>query len=800
MMLPTKYPILLLTVLFCGWFQQLFAQNKELFTLKGQLIDAQQATIEVGNVLVLSASDSSLLKGTYILDGVFELEGLEDARFLLQMTALGYQDTTFLVENAPFQAVLDLGTIALATNNTLKTVTVESTVPTFKSERGKIIVNVERSMLSASGSALDVLRRSPKVLVNSQDQVQVFGKGAPILLLDGQPVTEQELKNIPSSEIKEVEIIKNPSAKYDAAGRAVINIITRNQNLEGYNGQAFLNLGVGRFYTGMANLSLNYRKKKWSIGGSYAFRYRKTWNSNSYLRAYLNGLDTIRMNNHIETLPTSPQQHFYRLKVGYQIDSSSQIGLQYRGAYRQRLYEVNNVNTITENNAPLNTITARSNGNNRMFNNSLNLNYTKDIDTLGSNIFAAAQYSQYSVNSLDEINQTQVEPQGTTVDDFRNGSLSNIHLVNAQVDYVKGFKGGIQLEMGLRNAFVSNQSNISFTERLASGEWETDPNLSNGYAYEENVAAAYAQANWEKGKWFFEAGVRAEWALLQGRSPNTQQTLLERNYWHVFPNATISYDILEDLETSLSYTTSINRPDFDDLNPFVDFIDQYSVVVGNPYLIPAYNHSAEWALTYLEMASLEVEFTRTYNQVDMFIDKKGDNFNITTRNYDQVDQWNISLNLPYENKWWTTYNAFGFSYTQLQYDRGDAVLNYSRPMFYAYSYNAFRIPKIVNLEVTFQYVSGGAEGYFEFKPFYTLGASLERKFLDDKLSVRLSFDDILYSYVERGNALVTAFDIDYTNLYDTRYVRLALRYNFGELKAPGLKDRSVNKAEMQRIN
>lgn len=794
-----KYVVLLCLALLLGNVK-LQAQESSPFILKGQVVNQDKKAIEVGNVLVLLPKDSSLLKGTYIMDGRFELEGLTTTSFLVQLTALGYSDTIFAVQVPPNSPLVDLGVLSLSNHNNLKTVTVEATVPTFKSERGKVIVNVEKSMLSHSGTALDVLHRSPKVIVNSKDEVQVFGKGAPILLLDGQPVTAQELKTIPSTEIKEVEIIKNPSARYEAAGRAVINIITRRQNLEGYNGQALLRLTQARFFGAFASLSFNYKKKKWSFGASYSYNYNKGWYYNNYIRTYSTSpQDTMRMYNQIETFPMVPQQHFYRLKVGYRPDSLSLIGIQYRGFFGNYLNNIHNVNTITLNHQDFNTITANTKGNSTTLNNSVNLNYTRDLDTLDSELFIAGQYSNYTKKGLDQIHQVQTMPLDTQSNIFRNGNNSSIHIFNAQADFTKGFKNGFMFQAGVRNAFITNSSTINFLKQDQLGEWLTDSSYSNGYNYHENVLGLYSQANWENDKWFAEAGIRAEWATMNGFSQPSNQALLSRNYWHVFPTASLSYNILEDLSTSIAYTTSIERPSFSDLNPFVDFIDQYSTERGNPYLLPAYTHSAEWALTYMEMASLEVEFARTFNHMDIFIEKKNHNFNIITKNYEKVDQLNISLNLPYENKWWTTYNAFGFSYTALQYDKGSDLLNYTRPMFYIYSYNAFRIPKVFNLELTFQYVSGGAEGYFSFNPFYELGASIERKFLDDKLSVRLSVNDLLFTYRESGVSLVNSFNVQYQNRYNTRFVSLAISYNFGQLKTNGLKDRSVNKAEMGRI-
>ena len=774
--------------------------QETLFSIKGRIVDTEEKIIEVGNVLVLNPTDSSLVKGTYIMDGTFELEGLSQHPFLLQLTSLGYADTTLFIQQVPKEGLLDLGQFQLGNNNNLDVVTVEATVPTFKSERGKVIVNVEKSMLSTSGTALDVLHRSPKVIVNSKDEVKVFGEGAPLLLLDGQPVTAQELKTIPSSEIKEVEIIKNPSARYDAAGRAVINIITKRQNLEGYNGMAMLHLTQARYFKGFGNFSFNYKKKKWSLGASYAYHYSRNWNHNQYIREYQNSSsDTMRMRNNIELTNSGFHSQYYKLKAGYRIDSISQIGIQYRGGYKFYNTEINNDNAITLNHAPFNHITAITNGKGNSINNSINLNYSRDLDTLDSELFAAVQYSNYQSNTKDLINQTQRQPSDTLLNNFQNNNHSNIHIATAQFDLTKGFKNGIRWESGAKNAFIHNSSNISFMERNPLGEWVPSNNLNNSYNYNENVLGVYTQANWELEKWFFEAGIRAEWASMQGFSQVDGRKILDRNYWHAFPTASISYNILENLQTSVSYTTSIERPDFESLNPFVDFIDQYSSSTGNPYLVPAYTHSVEWALTFMEMASLEFEYSRTFNHMDIFLDKVGNNFNIITKNYDKVDQYNVSLNVPYENKWWTTYNSFGFSFTQLQYDRGNDLLNYGRPMFYVYSYNAFRIPKVFNVELTFQYVSGGAEGYFSFNPFYELGASIERKFLDDKLSVRISVEDILYTYRESGRSLVNAFKVDYTNLYESRYVRLAISYNFGKLESRGLQDKSVDKSEIGRI-
>ncbi|MFK7796607.1 MAG: TonB-dependent receptor [Aureispira sp.] len=792
------YALLSLTIFF---LLPSYHQAQDVFTIKGQLVDPNQNIIEVGNVLVLSPPDSSLIKGTYILDGQFELEGINQRPFLLQLTALGYKDSTFLITQTPVNGLLDLGKLSLSMANNLQTITVESTIPMFKSSRGKIIVNVENSLLSSSGSVLDVLQRSPRVMVNANDEVTMFGKGTPILLLDGQPTTPKELKDIPSTEIKEIEIIRNPSARYDAAGRAVINIITKRQNLEGYNARAYLQLTQGRYFYGFGSLRFNYKKKRWSVTAGYGFNYRDTWNSNYYARQYPGDSSrTFTMLNQIDNRTTTPQGHYYSFKLGYRPDSVSLLGLQYRGSHTNQRYRVYNTNNIDVDGQDFNDLIAQTNGATTRFNNSVNLNYTRDLDTLDSELFIAAQYSNYQLDTRDNIDQFLTTPNDTSTQLFQNNSLTSIHLVNGQLDYTKGFKNNMQFQAGVKGAAVLNSSSINFLTQNNQGEWIVDNSFTNGYRYNESIYAAYIQGNWEHKKWFFQAGARTEWALMNGFDPVTDNQILKRDYWHIFPTALMEFNFAENWQTALNYKTSIERPSFRALNPFIDFIDQYSVSQGNPFLVPAYNHSLEWSLTFMEMASLEVELNRSFEGMDIFIQKEGNRFGIITQNYDKLDELNVTLNLPYELKWWTTYNSFGFSYTNVEYDRGNDLLNYNIPSFYVYSYNAFKFPKVVNFEVTFQYVSAGAEGFFSYQPFSMLGFSLERKFLDDKLSVRLSVNDLLFGYREAGNDLVDVFDVQYVNRYDTRFVRLALSYSFGKLKAQGLKDRSVNKSESSRID
>ena len=212
------------------------------YVITGKIIDTENKLIEIGNVILLNPKDSSIIKGELFMSGQFRISSISDDEILLKITSVGYQDNLQLFKRTNTDTLVDIGIITLKINNNLKQVEVISKLPLFERDGEKVKVNVENSVLSSAGTVLDVLKKSPTVMIDNSDNVSIFGKGNAVIYIDGQQIASNDiLKTISSTEIKEIEIIANPSAKYDAAGKAVINISTKKNNLEGYNGNIIQN-------------------------------------------------------------------------------------------------------------------------------------------------------------------------------------------------------------------------------------------------------------------------------------------------------------------------------------------------------------------------------------------------------------------------------------------------------------------------------------------------------------------------------------------------------------------------------
>lgn len=778
------------------------AQN---YSITGEVTDINNKTIEVGNAIILSIKDSSIIKGEFFMQGKFLITGISERDFLLKITAIGFFDDYRVIHRQNNDSLLDIGTIQLKMNTTLKEVEVTSKLPLFERDGEKVKVNVENSALSGIGTALDVLRKSPTVMVNANDNVSVFGKGNAIIYVDGHQIVSVDiLKTISSTEIKEIEIIANPSAKYDAAGQAVINITTKKNNLEGYNGNLIQNTLYGKnlfTYTGMR---FNNKRKKWSTFLSYGIAQGKSWSSDEYYRYIKNQDSSItEMKNKLYTVYHQPGSHYYRGGVRYAIDSSSSVGIQYNGFYSQNKNTVSNTNEVFKNSIPDFRIQTNTFAKPRSINNTANINYSKKLDTLKSELAAAIQYGNFISNNFEEITQDIINIGSSNSHQIkRNKGENNIRIFTAQADFTKSFNKNWKLENGVKESFIVNQSKLNFENYSKLGEWISDPVYFNGYEYSENISAAYSQLQFSKNKINARIGARAEYTKSDGFSKVTGLKVIDREYVNLFPSAFFGYDLTKDLNTNITYSSRIARPTFQDMDPFINYVDSLSSFRGNPYLLPSYTHSLEASMLYKKEASLTFSYSRTNGAMNLVVEKANDgtnSFTAITKNLDYSETYSAGITIPYELSWWTTYNYFGYMINAFAYSSNSSVIQNKKPMFYMYLYDEFRIKKWFSSEITFEYTSSGVNGIFSFQPFYNLSANIKKTFFKDKLTCRFIVNDILATNFQNAKSNVEGFDVNYITKQRTNYYMLALNYRFGKLKASDYKDKTVNQEEYDRI-
>ncbi len=783
--------------------QALYSQNKS-YSLTGKIVSDKNTVIEFGNIIALSIKDSSILKGAPLENGIFRLDGIERDSVLIKFSSIGFSDHFKLFYKIEPDSIINIGEIQLKDNNTLNEVSVIAKTPMFEMDGEKVKVNVEATGLNAAGNALDVLRRSPGILVNNTDNVTVFGKGAAIIYLDGLLISSIDiLKSLPSSEIKSIEIIKNPSAKYDAAGRAVINIITVKNNLQGYNGNIIQNARYGGYYWNYSGIRLNYTKKKVSLSFGAGVTLGTEWNSDEYKRTYrTNDTTNMEMNNYIYEKKNFTNTYHYRGGINYRLDSISTIGLQYNGFYNARNDVSDNVNSILQNKEEQYNLHTNTKSKPVLFNNSITANYSRKFDTLGTEIFSAMQYGNYIITQTSNINVTTRFNNLFFENEKRNSNKNDIKIASAQLDFTKAFNRHWKLESGLKESYIGKTSDIQFENRTASGDWISDPSYLNGFEFNENIAAAYSELRFKKKKTSARIGGRAELTNSDGFSEVFNKQVIDRKYINFFPSAYFGYDFTKDLNTSVTFSSRINRPSFQDLDPFINYIDSLSSFRGNPYLLPEYTQSIEASLVYMKEANITFGYNNTSGALRLVVDKLNDSteaFTATTKNLKKSEAYSFSVILPYELEWWTTANYFGYFLNNFSYEQDGVFIQNYKPTFAINLYNEFRFKKIFSLEIMYEYTSAAVDGIFISKPFSNLTLTVKKTFFNDKLTCRFQASDILSGYVMAGQSNIPLYNIGYSSRINMHYFLLALNYKFGKLKTNNYKNRSVSDDENNRV-
>jgi hypothetical protein len=773
------------------------------YDLTGRVTGSDNKPVGLGNVILLSEADSSIIKGDLFLDGQFRIHDISATAFIIKITALGFADHFLPFRYNGTDTLVNIGNIQLVPNNQLKQVEIISRLPLFERDGEKTKVNVENSALSSIGSALDVLKRSPTVIVGSSDNVSVFGKGEAVIYVDGQQIASADLlKSISSTEIRDIEIISNPSAKYDAAGKAVINIHTKKNNLEGYNGNVIQNTLYGKYLFTYTGLRFNYKSGKWSTYLGYGFPHGKGWESNEYYRKIRTDSSLTEMKNKIYNVNDQVNSHNYWAGLTYSIDSSRNISLQYNGFHNENRKISDNENNVFKDSVPQVNIVTYTLARPRSTNNTASLSYTKKLDTLESEFSMTAQYGNF-ISSNSEVISQQIISYGAPIKESRrNTGKNDISIMTGQADLNKSFNKKWRLESGVKSSYITNKSWINFESYSAAGEWISDPAYFNGFSYSENITAAYSQLRFSKSKVNLRAGLRAEYTKSDGFSKVSGAKVIDREYTDLFPSAFFGYDFNKDLNTSITYSSRITRPSFQDMDPFINYIDSLSSFRGNPYLLPDYTHSLEASLIYMKEASITFSYSRTNGAMNLVVDKLNDGsdaFIATTKNLDYSETYSAGITIPYELSWWTTYNYFGYMLNDFSYKSGGTLISNKKPMFYMYLYDEFRVKKIVSMELSFEYTSAGVDGIFTFEPFYNLSANIKKSFFKDKLICRFIANDILATSFEKGSSKVEGYNVNYINRQNSHYFVLALNYRFGKLKSNDFKDKTVNREEYDRI-
>lgn len=770
------------TVILLNLVQSL-SSAQSITSVSGTVVNAA-SELMWGNALIISPQDSSIVAGVSFSDGKFELSGLNSGRAYLKLTSLEFQDTFITVEYNGNRAI-DLGTIVVEKAQIeLEEVVLIAHIPLFETRSDGIVqVNVENTILATSNSVQEILSRSPNVLVEDEG-VSVVGKGEAIIYLNGQRILNEQLSNIQASEIKNIEIISTPSAKYDAEGQAVINIVTSADVREGIKGLLSQNASFSKFSPAntSTNLSLDYRKQRISVTGNYGMQ----------LGSYRFLLNTTRnrsqeedpFNSDITTDWKRKQKYFANYGVGVQYDftENGYLSIGYNGQTNNLGGTENSNNDITLN-GKLQQFESVVNKDDLTTQNSISLNYFQSVDTLGSSLSIASQYSFNGTSIDDLIAEKSVTDGKTTNRTLKNLVHREIPILSAQLDYTKAFSNQGQLETGVKFGSVSNTSDSDFLVSASDDNFIVDESLSRDFEYRERIYGAYVtyKKNTSQ-KLNYSFGLRGE-LTEYGLQTDLSEEFIGNNYFNLFPNASLGITLSENKSLFASYTSRIARPRYESLNPTIVYQDAFTSIQGNPNIVPEKIYAFEVGAN-LRAFTLKLGYNHTVDPITGGAVQGDDPKSYILQGFNSARQHDIfaGIILPIDTRWWTSMTTITVNYNKLVDTRSSFGVNKTRPQAYVYTNNKFTLFHGVKLQFIAWYLSDRYDGIYFRKNQAEITLGLEKDFFNKSLKLQLVANDIFQTNKPDGNYQLGNTLILFDRINNTQYFRITASYNFGKLK------------------
>ena len=754
--------------------------------------------INGATINVLKAKDSSLVKMS-VCDkaGIFEVDRLANGQYIIKVTAVGFLpfvSKPFTVSNE--NNSVTISPIELSkTSKDLQAVRVTSTRPLIENKIDKLVVNVEAAISNAGSTALEVLEKSPGITVDRDGNISLKGKQGVIILLDGKQTYLSAadlatlLRNTPASQLDQIEIMSQPSAKYDASGNSgMINIKTKKNLQQGFNGSLSLSYTQGRYPKTNNSILLNSRKGKVNFFTSLGVSY----NQNFF------NIDLLRKIKSSSTSPTSSV--FNQTSFNYRHDQSNVLkaGVDFFASKKTTLgaaagFTYLNAAGRGESNTDIyngsNVLTSINAANTRFtydwHNYTANLNYRHIIDTAGREITADADYILYHKTNPGTTDNYTYDANKSLVGFpllLRILTPSDITIYTAKADYVHPIKKVAKFEAGIKSSYVNTDNIADYTYYdHSTATWKVD-SRTNNFKYNENINAAYINASKQVNKWGYQFGLRLENTIAKGLQITNNQSF-KRNYTQLFPTAYVSYAANKQNTLAASYGRRIDRPNYQDMNPFRYFLDRFSYREGNPNLTPQFTRNVELSHNYKGQLNTSLNYTRTTDIIsEIFIQDNSDS-TLAYKKQNIATRRNIGLSINYNkaiNKIW---NLTFFANVFNNYFNGvinNAPLNISYTSFQLNTSSQFKFKKGWTTEFSglYRYKNLDASSINEAVGMISLGVA--KQVLNNKGTLRLNVRDPFYTMVFRGYTKFDNIDMNLKFRFDSRTVALAFTYRFGK--------------------
>lgn len=785
--------------------QPLRAQNRAL--VAGTVAAAAGEPVPFATVTLHRAADSVVVKSEFTDErGAFRVEGPVGERYRVSVAQVGWERYW----SAPFElpaagVVLDGITLRSAAATNLQEVRVVGEKPLFERQADRTIVNVEGSTLAAGANSLEVLQRAPGVTVDNNDNLALRGRQGVLVILDGKrvPMTGTELaallRSLPAEQLKNIELITNPPAKYDAQGTAgVIVINLRKDQRQGANATLNASQGWGFYDEHLRSrakfnggLNLNYRRKRVNVFGAYNYTDRHGVGKLSIERDFIGeGGERLGGSRQENKFLGNYLSHAWRAGLDWNVTDRTVVGVAASGLDGRRNDQ--GANQTEQYDAPgavvaryRSAITERNHLPNATGN--LNLKHTFREDSAGTReLTADADYATYRnarLQTLNTLAEAGVAPSSVLEGDQRR----TLRIQSLKADYGHALKRGWRLETGGKASYVTADNDVVFY-RTENGIRSLDTNQSNRFRYTENINAGYLTVSGERPGGSFSVGLRGEHTVATGRQ-DVNNERFDRNYFQLFPSGSVKRVFSERHETAFSLSRRIDRPSYNQLNPFRSWIDATTYGAGNKDLLPQTSYNLELTHTWRQKYSATLAYGRTRRPIVDVVqpaEVRPDGVVIvasTTVNLDLQHNYSLTLTAPVEPApWWTLYaNVVGY-YNRFQGNTAGTRIDGGRPTFTLSANNAFKLGKGWSADVNGTYQYREVYAYFNQSPYANVTTGVQKTFAQGRGTVRCNLTDVFYTAPVHVTSTYRRYVERFYQRGDSRSITVALTYRVGNQK------------------
>ncbi|MCH4822440.1 TonB-dependent receptor [Gramella lutea] len=802
-MLKIKFAPLIFLLFSCAVYSQ--------SEVKGKVLDQNNSPVAFANVILLNAEDStSVYKGGITEeDGFFILNNIEDSTYLLKVSFIGYSDN---LQKIKIKGDTNIAPIVLQEgSNDLDEVVVNARKPKISRKIDRLVFDVENTTLS-TGNSFEILKRTPGVVV-SQGQLLVKNRPATVYINDRKVyLTSQELQQLlegfSAENIKTVEVITNPPARYDAEGGAILNITTSKNISIGYKGSLNASNTIAILPKYDVGTSQYYKNDWLNLYASYNYSQRDLVKvDESFLEFYEPNGDvdsrwltdfernTNRLSHSLNTILDFTLSEKSTLSLSANIQLIPDVDSQIDG--QTDIYDQNNsLDSLFTTDSKLHSTT-----------DNILLAATYNT-TLGDNgtLSAVANYINYDNGQFQHIMTEYFQADGSFIRDnsFTTEANQNSEIYTGQVDITTPL-GSSSFETGLKYSGLRTESGQDYFD-TNTGTRQFSGNLSDNLNYEEDIMAAYASLTKDWEKWSLKLGLRGEYTEVLGVS-DSEGLVNSQDYFELFPTFYLNYNASDNHAFGLEYSRRITRPRFETLNTYRYFLNENNFKDGNPNLVPAISNMIKFSYSYNNKWFFDLYWDRANNEIATipFQDNVNRNLRSTSLNMDFYQQFSFDIGYyAYLNDWWylTAYSSFFYMQNDFPaLESGGQIVTNDTFGAYLYAGNFFTLSKdgTFSGELTSTYIPDYIVGSYEFEePQFGLNLGLRKTFFDSRLVATVNVEDVFNTMNIPLRSQYLDQNYSYFAKPESRLVRFGVTYKFGNFKL-GDNKRAITAEENERL-